>query len=159
MTSSCSHEIHVHVCCTLTHPGRLTQIHVSKVGHNWFRYWPGAFSPTIRYLNQCWNIVNWTFRRQSIIWTNAVLLLTGPFGTNISDMSLSCQWNHNNFNTKLIWKCRLQICGPFVSCCTMNKDNKNMVTKQNMMHCPCFLCVSVQVHLNQIFYPSRIKSI
>ena len=48
----------------------MTHICVSEQGHHWFRYWPVAWlAPRDHlcqwwainlYLNQCWNIVNWT---------------------------------------------------------------------------------------------------
>ena len=48
----------------LTHWGRVTHICVIKLGHHWFRYWLVACSAPSHYLNQCWNIVNWTFRNK-----------------------------------------------------------------------------------------------
>ena len=48
----------------LTHWGRVTHICVGKLGHHCFRQWLGACSAPSHYLNQCWNIVNWTLRNK-----------------------------------------------------------------------------------------------
>ena len=40
----------------------VTHICAGKVGHHLFRWWLIAWSAPSRYLNQCWNIVNWTRR-------------------------------------------------------------------------------------------------
>ena len=32
--------------------------------HHWFRWWLVAWSVPSHYLNQCWNVVNWTPRNQ-----------------------------------------------------------------------------------------------
>ena len=45
----------------LTHWGRVTHICVSELtNHHWFRQWLVAWPAPSHYLNQCWNIVNWT---------------------------------------------------------------------------------------------------
>ena len=44
----------------LTHWGRVTHICVSKTYQLWFRQWLVAWPAPSHYLNQCWNIVNWT---------------------------------------------------------------------------------------------------
>ena len=44
----------------LTQWGRVMYICVSKLGHLWFRQWLVAWLAPSHYLNQCWNIVNWT---------------------------------------------------------------------------------------------------
>ena len=44
----------------LTHWGRVTQIYVSKLTNIGFRKWLGAWTAPSHYLNQWWNIVNWT---------------------------------------------------------------------------------------------------
>ena len=38
----------------------MTHICVNKAGHHWFRYCLVAWPAPSHYLNQCWNIVNWT---------------------------------------------------------------------------------------------------
>ena len=58
-----------------THRGRATHICVRNLIHNWFKLRLVAFSATIHYLNQCWNIANltlrnklqWSFNRNSYI--------------------------------------------------------------------------------------------
>ena len=39
-------------------------IYVLVNSHHCFRWWPVAWSPSSNYVNQCWNIVNWTIRNQ-----------------------------------------------------------------------------------------------
>ena len=46
----------------LTHWGRVTHICISKPYHHWIRQWPVAWRAPSHHLNQCWYIVNWTFR-------------------------------------------------------------------------------------------------
>ena len=50
-------------------------------------------------------------RRQAITWTNAEMLLIGPYKNNL-------QWNFNQnsyiFIKKSIWKCRLENGGHFI---------------------------------------------
>ena len=48
----------------LTHWGRVTHICTSQLTHLWFRQWLVTWSAPSRYLNQWWNIVNWTFRNK-----------------------------------------------------------------------------------------------
>ena len=47
-----------------THWGRVMHICVVELGHHWFRQWLVTCSAPSHYLNQCWNIVNWTFRNK-----------------------------------------------------------------------------------------------
>ena len=35
-----------------------------QTNHHWFRQWPVAFPTPSHYLNQCWNIGNWTLRNK-----------------------------------------------------------------------------------------------
>ena len=51
-------------------------------------------------------------RRQAIIWTNAGILLIGPWGTNFSEILIGIHAFHSR---KFIWKCRLRNGGHFVS--------------------------------------------
>ena len=51
-------------------------------------------------------------RSQAIIWTNARILLIGPFGTNFSEIFIEIRIFHPR---KRIWKCRLRFVGHFVS--------------------------------------------
>ena len=51
-------------------------------------------------------------RRQTIIWTNARLLLIGPLGTNFSEILIEI---HHFHSRKCVWKCRLRNGGHFVS--------------------------------------------
>ena len=44
----------------LTHWGRVTHICVNKVGHHWFRLWLVTWPAPSHYLNQRWNIVDYT---------------------------------------------------------------------------------------------------
>ena len=39
-------------------------IYVSVNKHHWFRLWLVAWSVPSHYLNQCWNVVNWTLRNK-----------------------------------------------------------------------------------------------
>ena len=39
-------------------------IGVIDLCHHWFRWWLVAYSAPSHYLNQCWNIVNWTLRNK-----------------------------------------------------------------------------------------------
>ena len=48
----------------LTHGGRVTHICVNILDHHWFRSWLVAWSAPSHYLNQCWDIVNWTLRNK-----------------------------------------------------------------------------------------------
>ena len=61
----------------LTHWGRVTHICVVELGHHWFRQWLVACSAPSHYLNQCWNIVNWTFRNklQWIFYRNSNIFI------------------------------------------------------------------------------------
>ena len=54
--------VSVHQCIerSLTHWGQVTHICVSQAYHHWFRWWLVAWPAPSHYLNQCWNIVNWT---------------------------------------------------------------------------------------------------
>ena len=49
----------------LTHWGRVTHI---CVGNHWVRLWLVTWSAPSHYLNQCWDIVNWTLRNK-LQWT------------------------------------------------------------------------------------------
>ena len=49
---------------SLNHWGQVTHICVAELGHHWFRLWLVPCSAPSYYLNQCWNIVNWTFRKK-----------------------------------------------------------------------------------------------
>ena len=51
--------------------------------------------------------------RQAITWLNADLLLTGPFGSNFSEIRIGIQ--NISFRRKCIWKGRLQNRGHFIS--------------------------------------------
>ena len=51
----------------LTLWGQVTHICLTTLGHYWFKYWLVAWPVTSHYLNQCWNIVNWT-RRNRLKW-------------------------------------------------------------------------------------------
>ena len=42
---------------------RLSDLYMcQETNHHWFRQWLVAWSAPSHYLNQCWNIVNWTLR-------------------------------------------------------------------------------------------------
>ena len=78
---------------SLTHWGRVTHICVSKltiIGSD------NGLSPG---------------RHQTIIWTNAGILLIGSLGTNFSEILIAIL----TFSFKCIWKCCLQNGGHFVS--------------------------------------------
>ena len=38
-----------------------------KTNHHWFRLWLVAWTAPSHYMNQCWNIVNWTLRNK-LLW-------------------------------------------------------------------------------------------
>ena len=42
----------------------MTHICVGNLGRHWFKQWLVAWSAPSHYLNQCWNIVNWTSRNK-----------------------------------------------------------------------------------------------
>ena len=44
----------------LSHWSRVTRVCVGRLRHHWFKYWLAAWLAPSHYLNQCWNIVNWT---------------------------------------------------------------------------------------------------
>ena len=48
----------------LTHVRLVPYIYVSELGQHWLRYWLVACLAPSHYLNQCWNIVNWTLRNK-----------------------------------------------------------------------------------------------
>ena len=47
-----------------THCGLVTTYGVTDLCHHWFRWWLAACLAAIHDLNQCWVIVNWTFRNK-----------------------------------------------------------------------------------------------
>ena len=53
---------------SLTHWGRVTYM-CQQTNQHWFRQWLVAWPVPNHYLNQCWNIVNWTLRNKLLcIW-------------------------------------------------------------------------------------------
>ena len=85
---------HTCVLNELTHRGRVTHICVGKltnIGSD------NGWSPG---------------RRQTIIWTNAGILLIGPLGTNFSEILIK---NLHFHSRKCMWKCRLENGVHFVS--------------------------------------------
>ena len=59
-------QVHVEINRSLTHWGRVTHMR-QQTDHNWFRQWFVAWPAPNHYLNQCWNIVNWTLSNK-ILW-------------------------------------------------------------------------------------------
>ena len=57
------HEI-LYPLLILTHLPLVQHKCVSESGQHWFRWWLVAYSAPSHYLNQCWNIVNWTLRNK-----------------------------------------------------------------------------------------------
>ena len=51
----------------LTHWGGVTHICVNKMGPHWFTQWLVSWLAPRHYLNQCWNIVNWTLVNK-LLW-------------------------------------------------------------------------------------------
>ena len=49
---------------SLTHWDRVTHICVRNLNHHWFRQWLVAWPAPSHYLDQWWNIVNWTLRNK-----------------------------------------------------------------------------------------------
>ena len=76
----------------LTHRGQVTHICVNRLGLRWYRLWPVAYLVPSRYLNQCWHIVDYSWRNKG-------------------------QWKFDqNFHSrKWRWKWRLQNGSHFVS--------------------------------------------
>ena len=69
----------------LTHWGWVTHICVGNIGHHWFRLWLVAWFAPSYYLNQCWNIVNWTLRNK-LQWNfnrNLNILIQGNASQNV----------------------------------------------------------------------------
>ena len=65
----------IHVCISYTHQYTFTalkfvflllapHICVNESGQHWFRQWLVAYLAPSHYLNQCWNIANWTLRNK-----------------------------------------------------------------------------------------------
>ena len=52
----------------LIHWGRVTHICGGNIDQHCFRKWLVACSAPSHYLNQCWNIVNWTLRNKPLQW-------------------------------------------------------------------------------------------
>ena len=93
------------------HWGRVTHICVSKPGHHWFRYWFVSWAALSHYLNQWWNIANWTLRNklrydlsfmqfihenaiENVVWEMAAIL----FGYLLFHVQCrQCQRDANNF--------------------------------------------------------------
>ena len=48
----------------LAHWGRVAHTCVRSLIHHWLRLWLAAYSAPSHYLNQCWNIDNWTLRNK-----------------------------------------------------------------------------------------------
>ena len=48
----------------LPHWGWVTHIYVGKLTNHWLRWWLVAWPAPSHYLNQCWNIVNWSLRNK-----------------------------------------------------------------------------------------------
>ena len=48
----------------LTHRGRVTHLCVGKLDHHWIRWWLVVWLAPSHYLNQFWNIINWTLRNK-----------------------------------------------------------------------------------------------
>ena len=110
----------------LTHWGRVTHICVVEMGHHRFRKWLVACSAPSHYLNQCWNIVNWTLRNklqwtfnrnsnifiQEIAFENVVCkmasILSRPqYVKNNCGMlqyNTNPKLSHQNFPNKFLWK-------------------------------------------------------
>ena len=91
-------------------------------------------------------------RHQTIIWTNAGILLIGPLGTNFSEIVIEIQ----NFYWRIyMWKCRLQmsrpqcfkdfrlfpvVCNIWVLCSNSHQGLGQVITSQyvwDVITCPC----------------------
>ena len=69
----------------LTHWGWVTHICVSTTCQHCFRWWPAAWLAPSHYLNQYWNVVNWTLRNK-LQWNlnqNSYLFIQGNAFKNI----------------------------------------------------------------------------
>ena len=63
-------------------------------------------------------------RRQAIIWTNAGILLIGPFGTNINETLIEIHSFSFKKIIKCIWKCRQENGSHFVTDKTKQSTTK-----------------------------------
>ena len=83
----------------LTHWGRVTHLCVSKLRHQWFRWWLVARLAPSHYLKQLWLIVNWTlgnkfqwffYRTQQFSFKKMTSLKLRPFCPSLNVLSI-CQ--------------------------------------------------------------------
>ena len=112
----------------LTHWGQVTHICISKLHHHWLKQWLVTWSAPSHYLNQCWNIFNWTLRNkfrwnlnqnsyifiqenafENVVWEMAAIFSQPQYvnkchhGSNMNviyNMYITCKLCFNNFE---IW--------------------------------------------------------
>ena len=63
--------------------------------HHWFRWWLVAWLAPSHYLNQCWNIVNWTFRNKlqwNLNWNLCIFIQENPFENVVWKMAAILSW-------------------------------------------------------------------
>ena len=98
----------------------MMHLHISKLGHHWFRSWLVTWPAQSHYLNQCWIIVNWTLgnifqwhlnqNSDSFIQGNALKMLSAiwePFCLVLNvlthwDFVTHCELSHHWF---IKWRC------------------------------------------------------
>ena len=73
-------------------------IDVSELGQHWFRQWLVTWSAPSHYLNQCWNIVNWTLRNK-LQWNSnqntKIFIDENPFENVV--------WEMTSFLSRVRW--------------------------------------------------------
>ena len=69
------------------------RIVVNSYNHHWYRQWLGAWTAPNHYLNQCWNIANWTLGNK-LLWNfkriPCIFIEENVFECVVSDMAAIC---------------------------------------------------------------------
>ena len=87
---------------------------IMESGHHWFRWWPAASSVPRHSLNQCWLIINWNPREQTLV---------------------KLESKYNDFQPrKCIWKCCLQnaVHVILVSKCQCQSNSRHNIAVQQL---------------------------
>ena len=104
-----------------------------ELGQHWFRWWLVAWSVPSHYLNQCWNIVNWTLRSklqwnsnqntnfflheiafENVAWEMAAILSRGKWVNYSSPNEVVISQNITWLKNCKIWctlNCQIQVVG------------------------------------------------
>ena len=80
----------LHLFKKLTHWGRVMHICIDNLSHHCFRWWLVAWSAPCHYLNQCWDIINWTLRNK-LQWNfnrnSNIFIQEKAFGSVVCEMA------------------------------------------------------------------------